>query len=317
MKKLLATITGGLALGLVGGTAFSVGSDLLRSPSEQARASSGTTFDLESVPGFGRSAIAMARDDQVAAYQAYQREKTVAKCMSAAGFDYAVNLRYPVDALEGLSVATVEADAHLRARAGESASATNARYVGALPAARRDAYYKTLLGESAQDVDFFEKHKGQIPPGRNPDTFATGGCQGRAMTEVGRVWDLRDQLARDWDAVRAQARNSKAVAQATENLTTCAAELGFPGVTGPWSLDEAARTGSVSVETINTVEQRCLPAWQAADLDALKQHEERFVEDHRGELTSQIKRFGGLLEQSRVDLGFAQVVANEIALQGE
>lgn len=275
---------------------------------------SAADLQLDDVPGFGRTTAAMNRDDQVAAYQAYLREKSVAECMAAARWHYRINLQYPVDTLVEFRLTT---PADTGPAPTTTASTENRRYLDSLSPDARDGYYQTLLGESAKDVEYVEGHDGLLPAGQaTADAFGKGGCVGAALSKVGRIWDLRDALLPALTAGRSGARTSPNMVVASAEFAACASALGQPGIDGPWSIDALAASGKADVQLLVKVEAACTPAWSSSDSRSRAEVDQEFVRAHEDELAGQVARYGKLMEESADDSGFAETVADEIVLGG-
>jgi hypothetical protein len=177
---------------------------------------------LDAYPGFGRSPQAMLRDDTIAYWEAYQREVFVADCMADAGFSYAPAVAYPTEAMQRVAENVRPPEVEARARAAASPEEQNRVDEQALPPADRDLYHRTLVGETAADIDAAARD-GAAPDGQGAD-FATGGCVGQAHDAIPSIWDARramgPALAGTWNG-----NADRAVAAAAELVDDNAALL--------------------------------------------------------------------------------------------
>lgn len=164
-------------------------------------------FDV--YPGFGRSPGAMLRDDTIAFWEAFRREKLVVDCMAATGLQYFADAAFPIDPIlqiaESLGVQPVQG--------GPDPIQQNRDYLASLSSADLDRYYQKLLGESGATIAAFEASDGRVPTGSNSDTFATGGCRGQAQQSIPGIWEARREFE---DAFGEQLRGQAAAAASGE-----------------------------------------------------------------------------------------------------
>lgn len=168
----------------------------------------GPESDLESVPGFGVAPQNALRDDTIALWEAFRRDRIQQSCMAQAGFKYQPELAFPsgvtLQVANRLELPAPEAAAVKSFSGTTTAGMENRTNSDALPATQREGYFQTLYGESASDMDLV-RSTGQLPPGRTD--FARGGCYAKAWKAVPGVYSLKRKYA---EAVRA-ARSSSAV----------------------------------------------------------------------------------------------------------
>jgi hypothetical protein len=174
----------------------------------RAAATSLSAAALDRIPGFGQSPPAVARDETIAYWEAYQREVTIRECMAEAGYEYAPAVAFPtgdmLEVADGLGIAAGDASADV-----VSPAQRNRDRERALSDAERERYNQTLLGEGAADVAEADR-TGEVPAGRRADEFARGGCVGRAAAAVPSVWAGRRALAPELDTLRRGAGPSAA-----------------------------------------------------------------------------------------------------------
>lgn len=159
---------------------------------------------LDAHAGFGRTPQAMLRDDTIAYWEAYRRELVVADCMAGAGFSYAPAVAYPTGAMKRVAEALPTPEVAADAGAATPPAEQNRAYEQALAPADRDAYFRTLYGETAADMDAAAS-TGAAPDGQGAD-FATGGCLGTARDTIPSVWDARRASAASLAATRSADR---------------------------------------------------------------------------------------------------------------
>lgn len=161
---------------------------------------------LDPYLGFGRSDPAAFRDDMIAMWEAFQEEAFVAGCMARKGFRYWPD---PWGLEEDLR--DVAGDLGIEASVEVlRAESRNTRYARRLARPERDSYYRSLYGESLADIEASGGH-GEVPPGRDPQTFLRGGCAGRAERRAPRgIWDRTRKLERTYDRLRTRMREAGA-----------------------------------------------------------------------------------------------------------
>lgn len=152
---------------------------------------------LDDIPGFGSTPESLLRDDAIAYWEAYRRGVAVRECMARHGFVWAVEAPYGdavIDIAAFLGTALPGATPAAGSTVPEPApEELNAAQVASLSGDERDAYYLALYGETAAAIEYLESSGGRGPPGRDAETFATGGCRGEA-DGLPRIWDIPRQL---------------------------------------------------------------------------------------------------------------------------
>src|SRR6266540_226108 len=287
-----------------------IGLTQIAGPSADRTSLASAGLRLDDIPGFGREGASVLRDDQIAAYQTYLRERSVASCMESGGFYYRPELLFPPDSLKAL---TFEPGLPSSGTA-TTGPLTNDSYADGLTGNTRDAYFQALLGEPAAAVDYVESHDGELPSGSEGGNFAQGGCKGEAMAKTGRIWDLRDGLEEELQSWRDTARATEAMAAASDRFEACARGHGVSSARTPADLERQFTGGTIDEVTVAAASKDCTADWITTDRNEQALLEVNFVNQHRDALQGQLDRFGGLYVQSKGDSGFAQAVAEEIAL---
>ena len=183
--------------------------------------------DLSAVPGFGLDAQSMVRDDSIALWEAYQRELIVQDCMAASQLDYTVDVAFPAASVLMVAATYDLPDEHRHdlTLAG-NAESENATKFASMDSTTANRYTSALYGESLADFESVNQ-TGNLPPGRSK--FAEGGCVGKGQSELPGLYQLRRELAGDFQNARRGCGNaSPKAANACErgNSTSDAARRG-------------------------------------------------------------------------------------------
>lgn len=193
------------------------------------------------VPGLGRSAEAMLRDDAVAYWEAWTRDRATAACMEQAGFTWYPEVAYPEETVVAIAEMLGISRSDEVATRVAGAEGRNRQMYDALKPAARDRYARVLYGESAADLDYVIE-TGLVPRGRD-DSFATGGCTGQSRERVGSIWDLKNVLGPELlDAEKVI--KSTQFGDFRDEYEACASALGLNSVTGPDDIDRLLTASS-------------------------------------------------------------------------
>lgn len=261
---------------------------------------SDAAVSLNDVPGFGKTDDAALRDDTIAYWEAWRRDVLTQRCMRVAGFTWRPEVLFPGGAVaevaRGLGVA---GSASTRS---DKAQEFNQATRSSLDADSRNGYTLALYGETSRDLDTFESSGGQVPKGRDAETFATGGCAGKAIASVGSVWDLRRSLAADYEQLRRDARATPEFADALRNYTACFRQQSFDVAT-PADVDRLAGAGA-DLEKLADANQRCGPYWEAANDAGVAAVMPRFLADHTEAISAQQDEYERAMESIRRDEAF-------------
>ena len=186
-------------------------------------------IDRDRVPGFGYTEKGALRDDTIALWEAYKREKLVQECMSNANIDYEIEVAFPTGVAVQVAASLSLPDAHDVERSstgvlvGTLANVESNNYRRALTLSldNREHYFQTLYGESATDFDMVQR-TGELPSGRAD--FARGGCVGKAWKEVPGVYALKRSLYHEIERERLTALSNMVAAR--EIQSECSTEAG-------------------------------------------------------------------------------------------
>lgn len=196
---------------------------------------------FDEFPGFGRSVEGSLRDDTIALWETFRRETIVRTCMSDAGFEYAIDVAYPPEAV-------IEVARRLGVQPEQREDVQddfNQEFVASLNAEDADRYYRTLLDETSAALQSFEASEGLVPEGSNPASFAAGGCKGRATSAIAGVWSARRSIEADLAGLRAQVSRAARPAYqacvagldvAVDDPASLETKLNQTGLNNPWSL---------------------------------------------------------------------------------
>lgn len=129
------------------------------------------------------------------------------------------------------------------------------------------------------------------------------------MTAIGRIWDFRDKVMDELEAVRSDVRQSPIMSEASAALEECSSAFGVPGMTDPGGLEEKYLSASADYAQFKKIESTCLVAWVDTERTALIEAENRFFTEYEDEMMQQIETYHPLYEKSRTDASFARAVA--------
>ncbi len=255
---------------------------------------------LDDVPGLGVGADAFQRDEVIAYWESWQRATYTAECMAQAGHQWVVELDYPVEESAKIAQA-LGVDA--RPPTGPDPEVANAEYVDSLGPSGRDSYYKALYAESARDIDH-ARESGTAPGDRAG--FAEGGCRGEAWAAIGSIWELREELASDLDAMRLEARSTSEFDTRIADYTKCALNHGAQ-VTSPADLETAA----LPVSVVSLVNEVCNRYWIEAVDAGVTSLIPRFRQEHAEPISRQQDRYSDTVDDMRQNEAFRAFVAEQ------
>jgi HAMP domain-containing protein len=297
IKTRLAAAATVIALGAGGLLLAGESGESIVSP---ASAAGPSAYAVDPYPGFGRTAAASARDETIAAWEAFRRERHIASCMGTAGFDYQLEVTYPVDELRliaaGLNVPNMPASATSPEQANDDVRAT-------LPAQQRDAYYIALYGETAAAVEAFESGDGAS----NDESFATGGCTGAAARAIGSVWSTHRQLAPELEAL-----GRAAGMDAATQYTACAQQASGIAATDPGVLEDRVDDPALSAPEqarAAAAFASCMPVWQRAYSEAERARLDGFISEHSDVLEPLRERYATIMTSIQSDEAFRRFLA--------
>lgn len=258
---------------------------------------------LDPYPGFGRSVEAAARDDAIAYWEAYRRETQIATCMTNQGFMYEPAVAYPESVV-------IEIANYLGVRPSltgpwESTAPldTNRQYQSSLTPTELDAYFRALVGESAEAMT-----EADIKGEEHFEGFASGGCFGDAAEEVGSIWDLKRKLRPDFDALR-----MSFVEGATAEYTSCAVASGLPDVKSPEDIESRIASGEIPVDLGTTALTGCQPIWDTAVQRADLAASDEFIGMERHLLEQAVHRYADALDAIQTDSTFISYLSSHAA----
>lgn len=261
-------------------TTSSLGPDQI-SPGRTVADASRREASLGAIPGFGKNADAMRRDDTIALWEAYRREVLIIDCMRDAELDYA-----PTElATRGQRR---QSAIHLGLPEPSAAAQT-------VPESRpdSDAYWMTLAGITAQEAS----------EGRGDEV---GGCIGTAWDALPGLWELKRTLSEAQADMFERVQEHPALELARAEFLTCTDQLGMAGLAGPEDVDELVASGG-SVEQAMTALDTCMPAYERRQAVAVAAAELSFVATHPA-LEKQRVAYADADLQMRADSGFVEFV---------
>lgn len=265
-------------------------------------------FPLDRYPGFGRSPDAVLRDDTVAYWEAYGRERLISSCMAESGFEYVPAVAYPVEAMlavaEGLGVA-VSSDPSL-----ESPFDRNRTYEAGLTPEGREGFNQALFGESAADVVEVNR-TGLLPVGRMD--FATGGCVGRVKASAQSVWDLRHELDDELVAMQRSIAESPEFVATRAAYRECAQRVAGIAADDPEDVDAFVGAGGSEPQAA-TVLSECEPVWAVGYRQSQVTAAARLVKEHVMAFSELEARYSDIMATVRNDDEFLAYLSDQVRL---
>lgn len=273
-------------------------------PSEQVRSFG---HPLDPYPGFGRSPEAALRDDVIALWEAYRQEALMSECMAGSGFEY----QPEVDLLpEDVRAVSAYLETDIVAAKPFDPEEWNYKYAQGLSHKELDAYYRTLLGESAADIQTVGSH-GTLPGERSAESFAQGGCYGDAREAVPSIWDARRSLVGQFERLRADVLASSTIQQTRADFRACMLNRAGVGARDPGEAEDLIvrildRGVPGDVDAISDALEACWPIWTRGYRAAEREAAEAFVARNREALESQRETYANVRTSMRADESFMQ-----------
>lgn len=227
------------------------------------------------------------RDDAIALWEAYRRERSIMVCMERARFDYAVDLRASdADFANAAVYLQLESDP----RSAPDGEAENDSTKRDLKSGELNRYYVELFGVTWDDIS---AEKGDI---------TKSGCFADALRSIGNVWAAKDRLGAERLELNREAGKTRAVEDAENVYATCAADLGVKGR----DQGEVEASGAEPA-TVDKVVDACGPAYDAVKAAELAKLEETFLVEHP-ELTQHAALYDDFARQAASDAGFLRAI---------
>lgn len=274
-------------------------------------ADAGAAHPLDNYPGFGRSAQAALRDDTIAYWEAFVRERVIASCMSSAGFEYVPDVAFPTEPMlaigHGLALEPSDSAVGL-----VSPTVRNAEYEVALSVKERERFNQARFGESAADIAE-ANGSGRLPDGRGDD-FASGGCVGEAMEDIASVWDLPRQLGEALRTMRQDIASSPELSATSVAYGTCAQKFGGVRAASPAEVEAMVDSGQAETSAVAVVLKECDAIWQTGYQQADFASAQRFVEQNAGALADLAQRYRGVAQSILDDREFLRYLGEQMTL---
>lgn len=239
---------------------------------------------FDDVPGLGMSPSAVLRDDTIALYESWERQRIMAACARSHGFAYEPELAYGSNAAaavaESLGVTPVD-DGRAAARD------RNEAYRRSLPEERGQRFARIMWGDRMQPAD----HAADATAGR-PGAGGTS-CADRAADETAYLWQLKLDMEQDILEASAAAVSIPEFEEARQDFDRC-----VEGVAGT-SVEHVAELEELEAQQPQLGECRTL--WS----DAMVEVEDITLEEVRDEwaprIEDQQERYDGMVERIRQD----------------
>jgi len=167
-------------------------------------------------------------------------------------------------------------------------------------------YFVTLYGETAASVAQVEASGEE-----SHDDFARGGCQAKAMTEVGSIWTIPRKLQPALDSLGKEV--SKA---AGDKYAQCTAESGIDAAS-PGTVEgklEGLDPYSEQATKIESTYEKCTPVWRESYAENEARLSAGFVAANQDVLDEAAKRYGRLADSAAVDQSFRTYLGQALAL---
>ncbi|MGH9154983.1 MAG: hypothetical protein ACRD1K_03850 [Acidimicrobiales bacterium] len=283
----------GFVLALAGGMAIAL--------SRADEAGSQLSIPLDEYPGFGKSPEGALRDDSIALWEAYRRERTVESCMARRGFTYFLDVAFPGTVV--LAVGRHLSVEPVRTEGLSPKSRNDAVRSGLQSLVERDAYFLALYGETSDAVDAYERNGGLT----EGDDFATKGCMREAGAAVGNVWEVRRSL----DPALA-VLNQQIGASIAATYSSCTSKAGDISARNPAVLEarlNEAAPGSKDAPSVVDALDQCRDVWDGAFAAAEADLAQQFSLKHSRALSELRSRYDDVMSTIRADEPFRHYLA--------
>lgn len=215
---------------------------------------------LDTVPGLGKGAAAIQRDEAIAFWEAYHRQVAMATCMGERGFAYepergGFNGGDAKRTLEYLG--EDPADAGIEDRG----ASFNVAYRADLSDGRLDDYWEAFYGLTSQQL-----REQANPPGT--------GCADQSH-DAPSIWDVRDAIGDEQLQLYLASHEGDRMKTTASAFSECARDLGAP----PGSSRLTYEQHVLDATTLVAIERVCLPAYDAVRDRELETLETEFVEN--------------------------------------
>lgn len=267
-------------------------------------------FPLDRYPGFGRFASAAQRDNTIAYWEAFKRERIVATCMRGHAFDYAPSVAFPSHAIVAVA-AELGVAPQAKFTPATPPIAHNRAVRASLSPSERNRYDLAYVGESTADITEADR-SGRTPTGRGAD-FATRGCVGVGNDRVPSVWDTRRQLAPAYDAMRRALSDTPEFAETRDSFGECVRREAGILVKGPGELEAIiSKSETVDASAARTALRACMPIWNDGYTKAEIVASERFIDEHASVLAAAERRYREVDDRIREDRALHDYLAAEL-----
>jgi len=164
---------------------------------------------LAAYSGFGHK---MERDEEIFSQEEVRRESLISNCMGENSFEYTPAPSTTIDE------AAINSPEEFERLLVEASSDPNEEYVKSLSPEMRRSYYVTLTGmEDPND-----------PEGQSHELSTyNDSCVGKAFTEAPGVYEKRNLLSEEFDAMETSLKEDKRILAATEQWSQCMNDNGY------------------------------------------------------------------------------------------
>jgi hypothetical protein len=227
---------------------------------------------LDEIPGLGVSSDAALRDETLALYEAWRRDTLVAECLSKSGVSWTPEALFPVEELPEIALSLNQSPI---ANDDPWPEELNFEMRKALGPKEREVYADAMYGETAKDIADWQESGGSVPDGRDPETFAIGGCSHVGWKQMPGVWQIKDRLGDQISALRAGARETDSFLAGQAKYSVCARDLGYPNINSPADFDKLILAGDNSNSLAEAI-AACSGLWAKANEAGLAEIQAHF-----------------------------------------
>lgn len=260
------------AIGLSSAACGTTGANKVQSSEPGASA-----VDLDSVPGFGRSEEANNRDDLLATYDVWLREKKISACMRESGFGYSMRISMPDQTLRQVAS---RPDVSAASRGLDTARYVPPDFVNDMAQAdvanegmHPDRYYLALYGENERGVKEGIDANGD-------GSIADKGCAAAARGEIPGIWGFRDKYA---DAlIEIQTEVDESLTEVREDFATCVEGLLGERAESAKELRSLLDTVTATEQSVRSLQGECIEPYEEARRAATIMKQEMFLSEQDG-----------------------------------
>lgn len=255
---------------------------------------------LDAVPGFGLSAASQQRDELIATYESFQRERAIQSCMQDAGHVYIVTTAMPEPVVHSLAsspeVQAANRDAGVVAVTPMPPSSPEAE-------PGDNAYYLALYNEPKRGVVNGEDANGD-------GVIAEGGCYGQAWDSTTSVWQLEKDLQSELESLTESTSDDLNSSRGQQDYENCVRARAGQHASDLAEAEDGFARGLVSFKALQEITKQCQPAWDQIRSQALRERQLALVVDSP-EFEHHMNRSTEIHAEALTDATFLEQLAQE------